>query len=115
MRVKGGSAPRRSKNRVLKEAKGFWGRRKACWKKALVAVRRKHQNAYIGRRLRRRNLRSLWIVRVNAASRANGLTYSRFVNALGKAKVEIDRKWLADIAVRDPQAFAAIADAAKRA
>jgi large subunit ribosomal protein L20 len=115
MRVKGGSAPRRSKNRVLKEAKGFWGRRKACWKKALVAVRRKHQDAYRGRRLKRRGLRSLWIVRVNAASRQNGIIYSRFVQGLNKAKIEIDRKWLADIAVRDPQAFTAIADAAKKA
>lgn len=114
MRVKGGSAPRRSKNRILKEAKGFWGRRKACWKKAQVAVRRSWQNAYIGRRLRRRDLRELWIVRINAASRTHGVTYSRFVHSLAKNKIEIDRKWLADIAVRDPQAFGAVVEASKR-
>lgn len=115
MRVKGGSAPRRSKNRILKEAKGFWGRRKACWKKAMVAVRRRWQNAYIGRRHKRRDLRELWIVRVNAASRSHGINYSRFVHALSKAKIDLDRKWLSDIAVRDPQAFKAVYEAAARA
>lgn len=114
MRVKGGSAPRRSKNRILKEAKGFWGRRKACWKKAQVAVRRSWQNAYIGRRLRRRDLRELWIVRINAASRTHGVTYSRLVHNLAKAKIELDRKWLSDIAIRDPQAFGAVVEASKR-
>lgn len=114
MRVKGGSQARKSKNRTLKEASGFWGRRKACYKKALVAVRRKYQNAYIGRKLRKRDLRRLWIVRLNAATRAHGMPYSRFVHALGKAHVELDRKMLAEIAVRDPKGFDAIVGAVKR-
>ena len=114
MRVKGGSQARQSKNRILKEAKGFWGRRKACWKKALVAVRRKHQEAYIGRKLRKRDFRRLWIVRLNAATRAHGLPYSRFIHAMSTAKVELDRKMLAEIAVRDPKGFDAIVAATKR-
>lgn len=114
MRVKGGSAPRRSKNRVLKQAKGFWGKRNNCWKMARQAVRRSKQQAYVGRKLRKRDLRALWITRVNAAVRARGLTYSRFMAGLGKAHIEIDRKVLADIAVRDPKAFDAIFETARR-
>jgi large subunit ribosomal protein L20 len=114
MRVKGGAQARQSKNRILKEAKGFWGRRKACWKKALIAVRRKHQEAYIGRKLRKRDFRRLWIVRLNAATRSHGVPYSRFVHALHTAKIELDRRMLSEIAVRDPKGFEAIVAATKR-
>ncbi len=114
MRVKGGSQARKSKNRVLKEASGFFLRRSACWKMALIAVRRKHQQAYTGRKLRKRDFRRLWIVRLNAATRAHGMPYSRFVHALSSAKVELDRKMLAEIAVRDPKGFEAVMAAVKR-
>ncbi len=115
MRVKGGSAPRRSKNRVLKEAKGFWGRRSKCWKMALIAVRRSKQQAFVGRKIRKRDLRALWIQRVNAASRQHGISYNRFIEGLGKASIDLDRRMLADIAVRDPQAFAAVVQALPKA
>lgn len=114
MRVKGGSAPRRSKNRIIKEARGFGGKRNNCWKMARQAVRRSKQQAYVGRKLRKRDNRSLWITRINAAVRSRGLTYSRFISGLGKANVELDRKMLADMAVRDPQAFDAVFEAAKK-
>jgi large subunit ribosomal protein L20 len=114
MRVKGGAAGRRSKNRILKEARGYRGKRNSCWKMARQAVRRGKQQAYVGRKLRKRDNRTLWITRINAAVRARGLTYSRFMNGLGKANVELDRKILADLAVRDPQAFDAVFEAAKK-
>jgi large subunit ribosomal protein L20 len=114
MRVKGGAQARQSKNRLLKEAKGFWGRRKACWKKALVAVRRKHQESFIGRKLRKRNFRRLWITRLNAAARSHGVPYSRFIHALDAANIDLDRRMLAEVAVRDPKAFEAIVAATKR-
>ena len=114
MRVKGGAQSRQSKRRVLKAARGFWGRRGNCWKKALQAVRRRHQEAYIGRKLRKRDFRRLWIVRLNAATRRHGIPYSRFVHALSTAKIELDRRMLSEIAVRDPKGFDAIVAAAKR-
>ena len=114
MRVKGGSAPRRAKNRVLKEANGFRGKRKNCWKTARQVVRRSKQQAYVGRKLRKRQLRGLWIQRINAATRMRGLSYSRFLNGLGKANIELNRKVLADIAVHDPKSFDAICESVKR-
>ena len=113
MRVKGGKAPRRAKNRILKEARGFQGKRRNCWKTARQVVRRSKQQAYIGRKLRKRNNRGLWIQRINAAARQRGIRYSRFINGLGKANIALDRKMLADIAVRDAQAFDAICEAIK--
>ncbi len=113
MRVKGGSAVRRSKNRILKEAKGFYGKRKNCWKTARQVVRRSKQQAFIGRRLRKRQNRSLWITRISAAVRAHSMSYSHFMNGLAKANVHIDRKMLSDLATRDPQAFDAVLAAAK--
>jgi large subunit ribosomal protein L20 len=114
MRVKGGKAPRRSKNRVFKDAKGFWGKRSRCWKMALIGVRRAKQVAFDGRKQRKRDLRSLWIVRVNAACRARGMAYSQFVYGLGKANIELDRRSLAELAVRDARAFDAVFEVVKR-
>lgn len=114
MRVKGGKAPRRSKNRVFKDAKGMWGKRSRCWKMALIGVRRSKQQAYEGRKWRKRDLRSLWIVRLNAATRSRGLSYNAFIHGLGKANIELDRKILSDLAVRDPRAFDAVFEAVKR-
>jgi large subunit ribosomal protein L20 len=114
MRVKGGSAPRRSKNRIFKQAKGFYGKRHSCWKFALQIVRRSKQQAYAGRKVKKRDLRSLWITRLNAAARMRGLSYSRLIHGLGKANIELDRKVLADLAVHDPASFDAIVETVKK-
>jgi large subunit ribosomal protein L20 len=109
MRVKRGFKARRRRNRVLKLAKGFRGRRNGTYKRAVEAVERAMMQSAKGRRMRRRDFRSLWIARINAAARINGVSYSRFIAGLKKANILLDRKVLADIAVVDPQAFAAIA------
>ncbi|MFL5380837.1 MAG: 50S ribosomal protein L20 [Myxococcales bacterium] len=109
MRVKRGFKARRRRNRVLKLASGFRGRRKNCFKRAVEALERAMMQSARSRRVRRRDFRSLWIVRINAAARMSGLSYSKLIAGLRKAKVELDRKVLADIALADPAAFAAIA------
>jgi large subunit ribosomal protein L20 len=109
MRVKRGFKARRRRNRVLKLARGFRGRRHNCFKRAVEAVERAMMQSARGRRVRRRDFRSLWIVRINAAARMSGFSYSKLIAGLRKAKVELDRKVLADIALADPAAFAAIA------
>ena len=109
MRVKRGFKARRRRNRVLKLAKGFRGRRKNCFKRANQAVQRALDYASRDRARKKRDFRALWIVRINAAARLSGVTYSKFIAALSKSKVALDRKVLADIAVADPAGFAAIA------
>lgn len=109
MRVKRGFKARRRRNRVLKLAKGFRGRRKNCFKRANQAVQRALDYASRDRARKKRDFRSLWIVRINAAARLSGVSYSKFIAALSKANVALDRKVLADIAVADPAGFAAIA------
>jgi large subunit ribosomal protein L20 len=101
------------RKRVLKQAKGFRGRRKNNITTANAAVDRSLQYAYIGRKLKKRNFRALWIQRINAACRLHGLTYSRFISGLARAGVELDRKVLADLAVREPEAFKALAEQAR--
>jgi large subunit ribosomal protein L20 len=96
------------RKRVLKQAKGFRGRRKNTITSANAAVDRSMQYAYVGRKLRKRNFRALWIQRINAAVREHGLTYSRFISLLERAGITIDRKVLADLAVREPEAFKAL-------
>jgi len=103
---------RKRRNRVLKQAKGFRGRRKNNITTANAAVDRSLQHAYIGRKERKRNFRALWIQRINAACRLYGVTYSRFISGLAKAGIDIDRKVLADLAVREPDAFKALVDQA---
>jgi len=103
------------RKRVLKQAKGFRGRRKNTITNANAAVDRSMQYAYIGRKLRKRNFRALWIQRINAAVREHGLTYSRFISALERAGITIDRKVLADLAVREPEAFKALVSQASSA
>ena|SRR5687768_5412215 len=115
MRVKKGFKARRRRNRVLKLAKGFRGRRKNCYKRANQAVERALDYASRDRMRRKRDFRSLWIVRINAAARISGLSYSRLIAGLAKAKIGLDRKILADLAVADPAAFAAVAQIAKAA
>lgn len=108
-RVKGGPASHARHKKVIKKAKGYYGRRKNCYRTAVQAVEKAGQYAYIGRKQKKRNFRALWIQRINAAARIHGLTYSRFMNGIKLAGIELDRKVLADIAARDEAAFAAIA------
>lgn len=114
-RVKRGVTARARHKKVLKKAKGYYGARSRVYRVAKQAVTKAAQYAYRDRRQRKRDFRALWIVRINAAARECGLSYSRFINGLLKADVEIDRKVLADLAVHDKAAFAALADKAKAA
>ena len=101
------------RKRVFEAAKGFRGRRKTTITTANAAVDHSLQHNYIGRKLRKRNFRALWIQRINAAVREHGLTYSRFIAGLAKAKIAVDRKVLAELAVSEPAAFKALVDQAK--
>jgi large subunit ribosomal protein L20 len=101
--------------KVIKAAKGYYGRRKNTIRIAKQAVEKAMQYAYRDRKNRKRTFRALWIQRLNAAVREHGLTYSRFIDGLGKAGIEVDRKILSDLAVREPEAFRAIVDQAKAA
>jgi large subunit ribosomal protein L20 len=112
-RVKTNVARLRRKNQILEAAKGYFGRRKNLYKTAKEAVERARKYAYRDRKNRKREFRRLWIIRINAAARQNEISYSRLMDGLNKAGIEIDRKVLADIAVRDPNAFTQIANAAK--
>ncbi|HEY4744605.1 MAG TPA: 50S ribosomal protein L20 [Desulfuromonadaceae bacterium] len=112
-RVKRGFKARRRRNKVLKLAKGYRGARSKLFRSATEAVDRALNYAFRDRRVKKRDFRSLWITRINAASRLNGLSYSKFIFGLKKANVEIDRKVLADIAVSDPKGFTEIAGLAK--
>ncbi|HEY8208171.1 MAG TPA: 50S ribosomal protein L20 [Myxococcaceae bacterium] len=113
MRVKKGVKARRRRNRILKLSKGYRGRRKNCYKRANQAVERALDYASRDRARKKRDFRSLWIVRINAAARAAGLSYSRLIAGLSKAKISLDRKVLAEIAVADPAGFAAVAKLAQ--
>ncbi len=112
-RVKRGFKARRRRNKVLKLAKGYRGARSKLFRSATEAVDRALNYAFRDRRVKKRDFRCLWISRINAASRLNGLSYSKFIFGLKKANVEIDRKVLADIAFSDPTGFAEIANLAK--
>ncbi|MCI5059974.1 MAG: 50S ribosomal protein L20 [Alphaproteobacteria bacterium] len=114
-RVTGGKASHARHKKVIKKAKGYYGRRKNCYRTAVQAVEKAGQYAYIGRKQKKRNFRALWIQRINAAARLNGMTYSKFMNGIKLAGIELDRKVLADIAARDEAAFAAIAKQAQTA
>ncbi len=112
-RVKRGVTARARHKKVLAQAKGYRGRRKSVYRVAVQAVTKAGQYAYRDRRQKKRQFRGLWIVRINAAARECGLSYSRLMNGLKKAAIEIDRKVLADLAVFDKHAFAALAEKAK--
>jgi large subunit ribosomal protein L20 len=112
-RVKRGVVARARHKKVLKKAKGYYGARSKVYRVAKQAVIKAGQYAYRDRRARKRVFRALWITRINAAARQNGLSYSRFINGLTQAGIEVDRKILADIAVHDAAAFAALAEQAK--
>jgi large subunit ribosomal protein L20 len=114
-RVKRGVTARRRHKKILKQAKGYYHARRKVFRVAKQAVTKALQYAYIGRKQKKRNFRSLWITRINAAARINGMSYSRFMNGLLKAGITLDRKVLADIAVHDATGFAALAEKAKSA
>ncbi len=112
-RVKRGVVARRRHKKVLSQAKGYYNARRKVYRVAKQAVTRAGQYAYRDRRVRKRQFRALWIARINAASRECGLSYSRFMNGLKLAEIEVDRKVLADLAVHDKLAFATLAEKAK--
>jgi len=112
-RVKRGVIARRRHKKILKQAKGYYGARSRVFRVAKQAVIKAGQYAYRDRRQRKRQFRQLWIARINAGARQHGLSYSRFINGLKKAQVEIDRKVLADLAVHEKGAFAALVEKAK--
>ena len=114
-RVKRGVVARRRHKKIISKAKGYYNARRKVFRVAKQAVTKAQQYAYIGRKQKKRQFRSLWIVRINAAARMYGLSYSRLMNGLKKANVVVDRKALADIAVHDLPAFGQIAEQAKRA
>jgi large subunit ribosomal protein L20 len=115
VRVTYAVARKKRHKKVLKQAKGYWGLRSRTYQKARETLMRALVFAYRDRRARKRDFRSLWIVRIGAAAKMNGLSYSRFIDGLKKAGVALNRKILADLAVRDSSAFAALAEVAKGA
>ena len=114
-RIKRGTTTRAKHKRILDQAKGYYGRRKNTIRVARQAVEKAGQYAYRDRKVRKRTFRALWIQRINAAARENGLTYGRLIDGLKKAGIEVDRKVLADIAVHEPQTFKGLVEAASAA
>ena len=114
-RVKRGVMARRRHKKILTLAKGYYNARRKVFRVAKQAVIKAQQYAYIGRKQKKRNFRSLWITRINAAARSNGMSYSRFMNGLAKAGIEMNRKVLADMAIYDAAAFTKLVEAAKAA
>jgi large subunit ribosomal protein L20 len=108
-------ARRRRRKKVLAQAKGYWGRKHSSYRLANEQVMRSGSYAYRDRRARKRDFRRLWIVRINAAARQEGMSYSQFMHGLKEAGIEVDRKVLADIAVRDPETFRRFAEKAREA
>lgn len=115
MRVKRGNVLRKRHKKILKLAKGFIGARSRIFKVANIAVMKKLKYQYRDRRNLKRNMRSLWIIRINAAVREMGISYSRFMNMLKKADIQVNRKMLADLAVNEPDAFKVLVDEASKA
>ena len=114
-RVKGAMMARKRRNKILKLAKGYWGSKSKHYKMANQAVMKSGVYAYTGRKLKKRDFRQLWITRINAACKMNGMNYSTFVNGLKKSGIVINRKMLAELAVNNKEAFAQLAKTAKKA
>ena len=114
-RIKRAVNAHKKRRKVLKLAKGYWGSKSKQYRTASEQVRRSLRYAYVGRKLRKRDFRRLWIVRINAACRLNGMSYSTFMNGLKKKNIEVNRKMLADLAVNDAAAFAQLVELAKEA
>lgn len=114
-RVKRGVTARRRHKKVLKQAKGYYGAKSKLYRIANQAVMKSLSYAYAGRKQRKRQFRKLWIARINAAARANGMNYSTFINGLKKANIDINRKMLSEMAINDPEGFAKLVEIAKEA
>ena len=114
-RVKGAMMTRKRRNKILKMAKGYWGAKSKHFKMANQAVMKSGVYAYAGRKRKKRDFRRLWITRINAACKLNGMNYSTFMNSLKKAGIEMNRKMLAELAVNDKAAFAQLTETAKKA
>ena len=112
-RVKGGVNAKKRHKKVLKQAKGYFGAKSKLYRPANQAVMKSLNYAFIGRKQRKRDFRKLWIARINAATRQNGMSYSKFINGLKKANIEINRKMLSEMAINDPQSFAKLVEVAK--
>ena len=112
-RVKGAMATRKRRNKTLKLAKGYWGGKSKLFKTAKEAVMKSNQYSYIGRRLKKRDFSKLWISRISAGTKANGMNYSTFMNGLKKAGITLNRKMLSEIAIHDAAAFTALCEKAK--
>ncbi|AJA47748.1 50S ribosomal protein L20 [Clostridium pasteurianum DSM 525 = ATCC 6013] len=113
-RVKRAMNARKYHKKILKLAKGYYGGKSKLFKTANESVIRALRNAYVGRRLKKRDFRKLWIARINAATRINGLSYSRFINGIKLAGIDLNRKMLSEIAINDPKAFSELVEAAKK-
>lgn len=114
-RVKGAMMTRKRRNKTLKLAKGYWGGKSRLFKTAKEAVMKSGQYAYIGRKQKKRQFRQLWITRISAACKLNGVNYSTFMNGLNKAGISLNRKMLSEIAINDPAGFTALVEKAKAA
>lgn len=113
-RVKKGVTARKRHKKVIKQAKGFYGQKSRNFKAANPAVMRALRSAYVGRKNKKREYRRLWIARINAAARANGISYSKFMNGLKKSGIEMNRKMLSEMAIYDPAGFAVLCETAKK-
>ncbi len=114
-RIKGAMMTRKRRNKILGMAKGYWGSKSRHYKMANQAVMKSLRYAYVGRKLRKRDFRQLWITRISAACKLNGINYSRFMNGLKKAGITMNRKMLSETAINDPAAFTALVEKAKAA
>lgn len=114
-RVKGALSTRKRRNKVLKAAKGYWGAKSKHFKMAKQAVMKSGNYAFVGRKQKKRDFRSLWITRISAQAKVNGINYSRFMNGLKKSGITLNRKMLAELAVNDKEAFAQLVETAKKA
>ncbi|MBQ8194438.1 MAG: 50S ribosomal protein L20 [Oscillospiraceae bacterium] len=114
-RIKGALATRKRRNKTLKLAKGYWGGKSRLFKTAKEAVMKSGQYAYVGRKLKKRDFRRLWITRISAGCKANGMNYSTFMNGLKKAGITLNRKMLSEIAINDAAGFTALTEKAKAA
>ena len=114
-RIKGAMMTRKRRNKMLKAAKGYWGAKSKHFKMAKQAVLKSGNYAFAGRKMKKRDFRSLWITRISAQAKVNGMNYSTFMHGLKKAGIDLNRKMLSEIAISDPAAFAALAEKAKAA
>ena len=114
-RIKGAMMTRKRRNKILKQAKGYWGSKSTHYKMANQAVMKSLKYAYVGRKMKKREFRQLWIARINAACKANGMNYSRFMHGLKLAGITMNRKVLSEMAIHEPAAFTALCETAKAA